>query len=73
MGINKAIAGIYSFRERYMNEFEIELKLVPNYEVLKFTPYLIKENLIEALRNYSEIQKLTKIGIVKNINVEINR
>jgi hypothetical protein len=73
MGINKAIAGIYSFKERHMNQFEIELKLVPNYEVLKFTPYLIKENLIEALRNYSDIQKLTTIPILNNINIEINR
>lgn len=57
MGINNAMANILTHVSKVgQTAFFIELNIAPNYEVLKYTPYLIKENLVQSLEKYFDVQ-----------------
>lgn len=60
LGVLNAMANICTFRNKGGNDdFRIELSIAPNYEILKYTPYLLKENLIGSVDNFTNIQKRT--------------
>lgn len=43
LGVLNAMANICTFRNKGENDdFRIELSIAPNYEILKYTPYLLK-------------------------------
>lgn len=58
LGIMKALANLCTYRDRQKESsaFRVELCISPNYEILKYTPYLLKENLMAALNSYLKIQ-----------------
>jgi hypothetical protein len=69
-----AIANICSYKDKFRDEaFVIELSIAPNFEILKYTPYLMKENLVGALSHLIRMQQRCPYKLVDKTNISFER
>lgn len=68
------MANICSYKGKFRDDtFVIELSIAPNYEILKYTPYLMKENLVGSLSQFIKMQQRCPYKLVDKINISFER
>ena len=73
LGIRHVIANVHGFRESHGSELMVEIEIAPDMEVIQYTPYLIEENLVQAVSAYCEIQKMASQAIANTLLINLRR
>jgi hypothetical protein len=74
LGIMNALANICTYRSRRgEGTFRVDLCIAPNFEIIKYTPYLLRENLMAALDNFLKVQKHYPHSLVDRITITFQR
>lgn len=70
LGIMSALAKICTYRSRHEKDpFQVGLSIAPNFEIIKYTPYLLKENLLVALENFLKVQQHFQVPLVHRVTI----
>jgi hypothetical protein len=70
LGIMGALANLCTYRSKHEKAaFKVELCIAPNFEIIKYTPYLLKENLMAALDNFLKVQQRYQVPLVHRVTI----
>lgn len=74
LGIIYTLANICAFKnQKKISNFLIYLNIAPNEQILKYAPYILDDNILEAINRFVEIQGKMDVGLIDKIRVSFDK